>query len=134
MTSTTANFTEDRAEIDSTPISCWTGYRYMNMTCADEDESLKANVKVGGLLSYASCTGSATCACTIAATVIGESGTYSVQGNQISFTSPSGTDSYSGFSYWVQDDLFHLTGAGTVVDSAGGQTIVTSSDIVAQEE
>ena len=138
MTFTTTDFTEDRAEVDTTPLSCWTGYRYMNMTCADEDQSLKSNVGHGGILSYANCAGSTTaCACTIAETehtVIGDSGTYSLQGNQIGFTEPSGDALNDGFSYCVQDGLLHLTGAGTSVDSTGAQTIIVYSDIVAQKQ
>jgi hypothetical protein len=128
MTYTTADFTEDLAEIDTTPVSCWAG-----MTCADEDKTLKGDVKLGFQLTYASCTGSTTCACTIAstgATVIGDSGIYSIQGNFINFASP--TTSYSGLSYCVQDGLLHLTVAGTSVDSTGASTSVIYSDIVGQ--
>jgi hypothetical protein len=136
MTFTTTDFTEDRAEIDTTPLSCWSGYRYMNMTCADEETSLQANVNNGGFLSYASCAGSTTaCACTIAETaqtVIGDAGTYSLLGNQISFTEPSGDALNDGFSYCVQDGLLHLTATTPSVDSSGAQTTIVSSDIVAQ--
>jgi hypothetical protein len=136
MTFTTTDFTEDRAEVDTTPLSCWSGYRYMNMTCADEEKSLQANVNHGGILSYASCAGSTTaCACTIAETaktVIGDSGTYSLQGNQISLTETSGDALNEGFSYCVQDGLLHLTTTTTSVDSGGVQTTAVDSDIVAQ--
>jgi hypothetical protein len=137
MTFTTTDFTEDRAEIDTTPVSCWAGYQDMNRTCAEEDQILKANVSHGVLLTYANCTGSTTCACTIAATgqtVFGDSGTYSLQGSLINFTSASGADSYEGLSYCVQDGLLHLTVAATSVDSTGAQTTTVYSDIVAQKQ
>jgi hypothetical protein len=137
MTFTTMDFTEDRAEIDTTPVSCWAGYPDMNRTCADEDQILKSNVSHGVLLTYANCTGSTTCACTIAATgqtVFGDAGTYSLEGSLINFTSVSGADSYEGFSYCVQGDLLHLTVTGTSVDSTGAQTTVIYSDIVAQKQ
>jgi len=129
MTYTATNFTEDRAEVDTTPISCW-GYK--QTTCAEEDKALKEGVAAfpGG---YASCTGSTTCACTVAQTgqtVIGGSGTYSLNGNLINFA--TATSSYSGFSYCVQDGFFHLLSAESVTYGTGPPTTVIGEDIVAQ--
>ena len=133
MTYEATDFTETRAEIDTTPVSCW---GYQMRTCAEEDQSLKAQVSPRGSLSYASCTGSTTCACTIAETamtVIEGPGTYAISGNQITFTAASGAGSYGGSSYCVQDGLFHLLESGTVVvDSTGTTSTVVYQDIVAQ--
>jgi hypothetical protein len=134
LTYTAPDFTEIRAEVDTTPVSCWGGYQMR--TCAQEDQALKAQVGPVGTLSYASCTGSSTCACTVAETaaqVLGDSGTYSLQGSLINFSSVSGPfSSLSGLSYCVQDGLFHLLEATTVVDGSGVATTSVYSDIVLQ--
>jgi hypothetical protein len=134
MTYTATDFTETRAELDATPVSCW---GYLNKTCAEEDEALKAQVGEGGSdLSYASCTGSTTCACTVAetaATVVGGSGTYSLQGNLINFAAASAAG-YGGYSYCVQDGLLHLTSAATTTYSDGTQATTIGEDIVAEPQ
>jgi len=134
MTYSATTFTRTRAELDTTPISCW---GYLNKTCAEEDEALRAQVGADGIgLSYASCTGSTTCACTVAetaATVIGDSGTYSLQGNLINFATASG-GGYGGYSYCVQDGLLHLTSAATTIYGDGTEATTIGEDIVAEPQ
>ena len=136
MTYVANTFTEDRAEIDTEPISCWGN---PNMTCAEEDEILKTQVNnnTSGELSYASCTGSTTtCTCTIAQTadlVIADSGTYSLEGTRINFTSAL-WDGFEGFSYCVQDNMFHLMPPGTSAVDGGAATTIDYNDIVAQKQ
>jgi hypothetical protein len=132
MTYVATDFTETIAEVDTTPVSCW---GYQGKTCADEDKLLSSQMSKSGtgFLSYASCTGSTTCACTLADTaapVIGGSGTYSLQGDLINFTTAS--TSYQGFSYCVQGGLFHLTSAATTVYDDGTEATTIGEDIVAQ--
>jgi hypothetical protein len=134
MTYSATTFTRTRAELDTTPVSCW---GYLNKTCAGEDEALKAQVGEGGIgLSYGSCTGSTTCACTVAETaetVFGDSGTYSLQGNLINFATASG-GGYGGYSYCVQDGLLHLTSAATTIYGDGTEATTIGEDIVAEPQ
>jgi hypothetical protein len=128
MTYTFTDLASERAEIDTVPTSC-----NPTRTCAEQDTELKSMVPQ--ILSYASCTGTSTCSCTIAAGgVYSESGTYSIQGNQfntVSYSDGGGISSGSG-EYCVQDGLLHLLTIQYVVDSSGTTTTVVEGDVVAQ--
>lgn len=80
------------------------------------------------------CTGSGPCTCPAllpqASQIIG-SGTYSLKGNDISFTPSQG--SAQGSAYCVQGDLLHLTSSQTVVGNGTSTTYITG-DIVAQKQ
>lgn len=128
MTYTFTDLAQDRAEIDTVPTSC-----LGTTTCAEQDTELKSMVPQ--ILSYASCTGTSMCSCTIAAGgVYSESGTYSIQGSQFNTVSESdggGSRSGSG-EYCIQDGLLHLLTVQYVVDSSGTRTAVVEQDVVAQ--
>jgi hypothetical protein len=125
LTYTSNDLAVTRAEIDTLPTSC-----LPTKTCADQDKELKMSVGPSQFLSYASCTGTSTCSCTIAqtnATLSPASGTYSLGVDQIVFPGSSG-----GWPYCVQDGLLHLLLIEAFVDSSGAQTTQINEDIVAQ--
>jgi hypothetical protein len=128
MTYTFTDLSSVRAEIDTVPTSC-----DPTKTCAEQDTELKSNVP--RVLSYASCTGTSSCSCTIASEgVYSESGTYSIQGDQFNTVSVSdggGINSGSG-QYCVQDGLLHLLSVLYETDSSGAITPVVEGDVVAQ--
>jgi hypothetical protein len=101
MTYTATDFIENRAEIDTIPTTCLGA---PVQTCAEEDASLKSEVNTlsGTGLSSASCTGSSTCTCSVAEAdkVIGDSGSYSLQGNNLTFNSEIG--GFDGFRVSVR--------------------------------
>ena len=131
MTYTATNFIENRAEIDTIPTTCLGA---PVQTCAEEDASLKSEVNTlsGTGLSSASCTGSSTCTCSVASAdkVIGDSGSYSLQGSNLTFNSDIGI--FGGLSYCVQNGVLHLMTVAITEDSTGAQTMTVASDIVAQ--
>jgi hypothetical protein len=128
MTYAFTDMADERAEIDTVPTSC-----PGTATCAAQDAELKSMVPHG--LSYASCTGTTFCSCTIAVgEVYSESGTYSIQGSQFNTVSYSdGGGSVMGSTdYCVQDGLLHVLGINYVRDSSGNLTPVVERDVVAQ--
>ena len=131
MTYTATDFIENRAEIDTIPATCLGA---PVQTCAEEDTSLKSEVNTlsGTGLSSAGCTGSSTCTCSVASAdkVIGDSGSYSLDGNSLNFNSDIG--GFDGFSYCVQNGLLHLMTVAITEDSTGVETMTVASDIVAQ--
>jgi hypothetical protein len=131
MSYTATDFVENRAEIDTIPTTCLGA---PVQTCAEEDTSLKSQVNTlsGTGFSSAGCTGSSTCTCSIAEAdkVIGDSGTYVLDGNSLNFNSDIGE--FEGFSYCVQNGLLHLMTVAITEDSTGAETMTVASDIVAQ--
>ncbi|HXJ23296.1 MAG TPA: hypothetical protein VMT03_23980 [Polyangia bacterium] len=138
MTYATTNFIRMRVETDTFPSVCLSPYT--SETCADKDQAYRSQVSRSGTgLTSASCSGSTTCTCNVAAKdePIGTGGTYTAQGNVLQFTVNSGTaiDSYGPLAFCVQGDLLHLMVAATAIqEPSGTQTEVVYEDIVAQKQ
>lgn len=128
------DFTEDRGEVDSTPLVCLSPIT----SCAEYEQALKSPINE---LSSVSCTGSTTCSCTVAASatpVVGDSGSYTIlAGTQISFTSVtsgSSAGTYGPYFYCVESDRLHLIGLTSTPDSSGAQMLSVGTDIVLQKQ
>jgi hypothetical protein len=121
MTYTTTHFTETRTDIDTYPSDCLASE---GVTCAE------TSAIYGG-----HCTGSSTCTCSTGGTgnVIGNSGTYSAVGDELTFSTTANT-SIQGYAWCVQNDLLHLITYETLLDTAGTPTPTIMSDIVAQRQ
>ena len=138
MTYATMNFIRMRVETDTFPSVCLSPYT--SETCAGKDQAYRSQVSRTGIgLTSASCSGSTTCTCNVAAKdeLIGTGGMYTAQGNVLQFTVKSGTaiDSYGPLEYCVQRDLLHLMIAATAIQEPSGiQTEVVYEDIVAQKQ
>jgi len=114
MTYTTTNLVERGAAGYTIPSSCLPG----GVACADVNST---------------CTGAGPCTCStsgLGSNLLGGSGSYSLFGNDVTFTLPNGVE--TGFSYCVQGGLLHLETYVLVIYSDGTRITEISSDIVAQ--
>jgi hypothetical protein len=114
MTYATADFAQTGAQSYTFPSSCLGGY-----SCASSN-------------NY--CSGGSTCTCSqsgTAATFIVGSGTYTVNGDNLTFSQPN-TSTIAGITYCVQGGLLHLETYQTLPLSDGGSTSVVTTDVVAQ--
>lgn len=127
MTYTTTDLIENTSDVETIPSSC------LGESCAQYDTEVKT-LNMGTGVS-GGCTGSTTCTCsfTRALNVFGNVGSYTVLGNDLTFSSDVGT--FENYSWCVQGDTLHLLTYEIVVnDSTGVSTTLITTDVVAQRQ